>query len=61
MAIFIACITILGIYLQKEVWPRTPDNISKYRSLLMSAVLIVLFIILKLPISINFFRFLYYS
>lgn len=55
MIIFVVCMVILGIYLQKEFWPKVPYGISKYRGLLMSAVLIVLFIILKLPFNVNFF------
>ncbi|MGL9971970.1 hypothetical protein IGI80_002904 [Enterococcus sp. DIV1420a] len=61
MPIFIACMAILGIYLNKEVWPKIPKSYYKYLVLLMSIVLMFLFIILKLPMSINTFSIFLFS
>lgn len=61
MIIFATCMVILGVYLQKEFWPKIPQSISKYRGLFVSGTVLVASIVLKIPLnngSLSFFIFL---
>ncbi len=50
MILFALCMLMLGMYLQEEIFPKLPSAISKYSGFVISAIIVLLLYILKIPV-----------
>lgn len=50
MILFALCMLMLGTYLQENIFPKLPGAISRYSGFVISAIIVLLLYILKIPL-----------